>query len=156
MMHATPSTEDNKKGGDGSRALHSSRTQESAGSAAPARPSLVSGRSPSRGTTCGPAAESSRHGNQRKRPRRLNPDNVLSVPGVATSRRRQPLVAALAAAVAAAVLLLPRGAEGQYNADTPLFEENMEKGQAELISSLEGGEYVEEVFHPERQVSTAV
>ena len=58
------------------------------------------------------------------------------------------------AAAAAAAVLLPRGAEGQYNADTPLFEENMDKAQAELISSLEGGDYVEEVFHPERQVST--
>eukprot|EP00752_Nemacystus_decipiens_P006299 g5679.t1 len=60
------------------------------------------------------------------------------------------LVAAFAAAVAATVSL-PRGAEGQYNADTPLFEENMEKGQADLISSLKGGEYVDQVFHPERQ-----
>lgn len=77
------------------------------------------------------------------------------VPGVVvTSRRRRRLVAAAvtAAAVAVAAAVLPRGAEAQYNADTPLFEENMEKAEEELIASLKGGDYVEDVFFPERQV----
>lgn len=73
------------------------------------------------------------------------------MPGAVTSWRRQRLVVALTAVVAAAVL--PQGAEAQYNADTPLFEENMEKAEEELITSLKGGEYVEDVFFPEQQVS---
>lgn len=115
---------------------------------ATARPSLLS-----EGSTGRTAAES-RIRNQRKRPRQPKPDNILTVPGVVTRRRCQRLVVAITAAVAAA--MLPRGAEAQYNADTPLFEENMEKAEAELIASLKGGDYAEEAFFPERQVSIAL
>lgn len=67
-------------------------------------------------------------------------------------QRRRRLATALAAAVA--TLWLPRLAEAQYIADTPLFEETMEKAEAELTASLKGGDYVEDVFYPDRQVST--
>ncbi|CAN0212441.1 unnamed protein product [Ectocarpus sp. 12 AP-2014] len=73
-----------------------------------------------------------------------------------TDRRRRrrplPLVSIGALASAAVVLLLSRTAvEGQYTADTLLFEENMEKAEADLTASLKGGDYVEDVFFPERQ-----
>lgn len=59
-----------------------------------------------------------------------------------------------ALASAAVVLLLSRTVvEGQYTADTLLFEENMEKAEEDLTASLKGGDYVEDVFFPERQVS---
>ncbi|CAM9623678.1 unnamed protein product, partial [Ectocarpus sp. 13 AM-2016] len=73
-----------------------------------------------------------------------------------TDRRRRrrplPLVSIGALASAAVVLLLSRTVvEGQYTADTLLFEENMEKAEADLTASLKGGDYVEDVFFPERQ-----
>lgn len=142
-MEVTPSMTDNSD--DGGSIFRSSSTQISA--RVPARPSLVSDGRPHSART---AAERSRSRNQRKRPRQPKPDSTETVPDAATSWRRRRLVAAISAAVAAA--LLPREAEAQYNADTLLFEENMEKAHAELISSLEGGDYVEDVFHPERQV----
>lgn len=52
----------------------------------------------------------------------------------------------------AALLRAAPAVEAQYKADTPQFEEKMETAEAELIESLEGGDYVEDVFHPERQV----
>ncbi|CAM9598837.1 unnamed protein product [Scytosiphon promiscuus] len=61
-----------------------------------------------------------------------------------------PLVGSVPLAVAFFVLLL-HAAAAQYNPDTPLYEENMGKAEADLIASLEGGEYVEDVFYPERQ-----
>lgn len=134
-MHAARSTKDEK--GDGRRRRRMSRSSSTQQSGrAPGRPALIS--------------EHKNH--QRKRPRQPNPDSMLTVPGAVTSRSRRGLVVAITAAVAVAVL--PRGAEAQYNADTPLFEENMEKAEAELLTSLKGGDYVEDVFFPERQVST--
>ena len=96
-------------------------------------------------------AESKGKGSGGKRRRRAKPASIVAgQPPVAISgrRRRRPA----AALVAAAAVWLPRMAEAQYNADTPLFEETMERAEAELTASLKGGDYVEDVFFPERQV----
>lgn len=73
------------------------------------------------------------------------------------SRRlwRPPLVGVIVAVVVTAVIL-PRSANAQYNADTPLFEETMEKAEEDLTASLKGGVYVEDVFFPDRQVGVSV
>ncbi|CAN0375993.1 unnamed protein product, partial [Pylaiella littoralis] len=65
-------------------------------------------------------------------------------------RPRSPLLAAVMA-VAVTVLLLPQITDAQYNADPPLYEEIMEKAEEDLTASLKGGEYVEDVFFPDRQ-----
>lgn len=56
------------------------------------------------------------------------------------------------ALVIAALAMLSPTADAQYNPDTPLYEEKMDQAEADLIASLEGGEYVEDVFYPDRQV----
>lgn len=70
-------------------------------------------------------------------------------------RRRRRLIASVVV-VHVGIGLLPMGmaplADAQYKADTPLFEETMETAEAELTASLQGGEYVEDVFYPEQQV----
>ncbi|CAM9416203.1 unnamed protein product [Hapterophycus canaliculatus] len=66
-------------------------------------------------------------------------------------RRRSLPLAGVMALAATTFALLPHTGDGQYNRDTPLYEENMDQAEADLIASLEGGEYVEDVFHPVRQ-----
>lgn len=54
----------------------------------------------------------------------------------------------------ATVLLLDtvQVAQGQYKADTPLYEKKIAEAEAELTASLQGGEYVEDTFFPENKV----
>lgn len=70
-------------------------------------------------------------------------------------RRRWPPLFAVIVAVAVTAVVLPRSAIAQYNPDTPLFEENMERAEEDLTASLKGGEYVEDVFFPNRQVGVS-
>lgn len=96
------------------------------------------------------APESCRTKNQQTRPRPL----------VVVDRRRprQPrqLLVAILVAVAVKVVVLPRSTNAQYTPDTPLFEETMAKAEEDLTASLKGGEYVEDVFFPDRQVRVLV
>lgn len=43
-------------------------------------------------------------------------------------------------------------ADAQYKTGTALYEDHLDIAEAELTASLKGGEYVEDVFYPERQV----
>lgn len=57
------------------------------------------------------------------------------------------------------VLFLPnisRFAHGQYKTGTALYEEKMAEAEVELTETLQGGEYVEDTFYPDRQVSALV
>lgn len=66
-------------------------------------------------------------------------------------RRRIGAVVAITAAVAG----LLGQADAQYRTGTALYEENMDIAEAELTASLKGGEYVEDVFYPDRKVRTS-
>lgn len=112
----------------------------------PARPSLAGG------GPVGVASGSDGRRSPRKRPRKAEPAGIVSAPPVVVVGQRRRRLAAGLAAVAAS--WLHRSAEGQYIADTPLFEETMERAEAELTASLKGGDYVEDVFFPDRQVGT--
>lgn len=116
--------------------VHGERANREAGTS-----SLVTGQSSSRRLS---------DSNPKSRERRTPQSWGLA----ATDRnRRRPLpLVDIVALVVVAFGLLRHTADAQYNPDTPLYEENMDKAEADLIASLEGGEYVEDVFYPERQV----
>lgn len=71
-------------------------------------------------------------------------------------RRRRPPRAELLLLLLASVLYPDAGmirvAHGQYKTGTALFAEKMAEQEAELTEALQGGEYVEDTFFPERQV----
>ena len=77
------------------------------------------------------------------RPQRESP----SIPSI-----RRPIGAVVA--ITAVVAGLLGKADGQYRTGTALYEENMDIAEAELTASLKGGDYVEDVFYPDRQVRT--
>lgn len=49
-----------------------------------------------------------------------------------------------------------RFAHGQYKTGTALFEDKMAEAEVELTKTLQGGEYVEDIFYPDRQVSALI
>lgn len=63
-------------------------------------------------------------------------------------RRRIGAVVAIVATVAG----LFGSADAQYKTGTALYEDNMDIAEAALTASLKGGDYVEDVFYPDRQV----
>lgn len=57
-------------------------------------------------------------------------------------------------AIVATVAGLFGKAEAQYKTGTALYEDHMDIAEAELTATLKGGDYVEDVFYPDRQVRT--
>lgn len=85
-----------------------------------------------------------------RRPRVVAPAEIARQ--MRRRRQRRLSVRVVVAAAAAGLLGMAPVALAQYKEDTALFEENMETAEADLTASLKGGEYVEDVFYPERQV----
>lgn len=70
-------------------------------------------------------------------------------------RRRPPRAGVLLLLLASALhpdTKMMRFAHGQYKTGTALFGEKMTEQEADLAEALQGGEYVEDTFFPERQV----
>eukprot|EP00904_Undaria_pinnatifida_P012814 jgi/Undpi1/8663/HiC_scaffold_25.g11128.m1 len=63
-------------------------------------------------------------------------------------RRRIGVAVAIGAIVVARLF---GKADAQYKTGTALYEDHLDIAEAELTASLKGGEYVEDVFYPERQ-----
>lgn len=85
----------------------------------------------------------------RRKPRLLRRQRESAV--VPCCRRRIGAVVAIAATVAG----LFGSADAQYKTGTALYEDNMDIAEAALTASLKGGDYVEDVFYPDRQVCTS-